>query len=238
MISLFLPVYNEEGILENNVRKVYNSLKNIKERFEIFIIDDSSSDRTSEVGERLSKIKDIKYLKYNNGPSRRENLAVSFRKARGDTIVFMDTDLAVDLGALPNLVKNVHKYDIVIGSRYVKGAEVKRTYFRLLLSKFYNAFVRIYFGSRIKDHQCGFKAFKKKVILTIARKLGYDKSFRRGWFWDAEMLILAQKIGYKVLEIPIKWRYGEKSTFNLKRELKMLFYIFGVKKKLKTELKR
>ena len=201
-------------------------------------MDDSSTDKTSDIGKRLSKNIKIKYLRYNNGPSRRENLAVSFGKAKGDIIVFMDTDLAVDLEALPKIISNVGKYDIAIGSRYVKGARVKRTYFRLLLSKFYNYFVRAYFRSRIRDHQCGFKAFKKKVILKLVKKMSYDKTFRRGWFWDAEMLMLAQRLGYKIREIPVKWKYGEKSTFNLKRELRMLFYILHVKKRLRIELRK
>ena len=60
--------------------------------------------------------------------------------------------------------------------------------------------MKLYFRSKVKDHQCGFKAFKKEVIFNLIKELGYDKTFKRGWFWDVEHLIRAQRKGYNVYE--------------------------------------
>lgn len=232
-ISVFIPAYNEEKIIKESILKIHKYLKNNFKTFELVLVDDSSTDNTNKLAKELSKRVGLRIIRFENGPSRRENLGVAFRKSKYDLIMFMDLDLATDISHLRDLVTKLskEKYDIAIGSRY-KGIAPKREFSRLLISKAYNFFMRIFFGSKISDHQCGFKAFKKRIFLEIIDKMDYDKKFRRGWFWDAEILIRAQKYKYKIAEIPVKWKFGTKSTFNIKREIKMIPYLVKLRFKI------
>ena len=103
---------------------------------------------------------------------------------------------------------------------------------RKIISIIYNLFLRLYFGSRINDHQCGFKAFKREHVIKLLDEMGYDKSLHRGWFWDAELLIRAQYNSYKIAEDPVGRKSSVRSTFKLGTELKMLKSIYTLKRKL------
>src|SRR5262249_15599317 len=155
--------------------------------FELLICDDSSTDGT---GELLDQIKEpeIRICHYNNGPSRRENLAVTLKEGKGNILFYMDMDLSTDLDFFSTLISPVAegKADIAVGSRYQKGANVDREFFRWFYSISYNRTIRMLLGSKMLDHQCGFKAFRRDVFLTLLEEMGYDGQFRRGWFWDAE----------------------------------------------------
>ena len=116
--------------------------------------------------------------------------------------------------------------DIAIGSRY-SGLKAKRESKRLAISFVYNKIMRILFLTKIKDHQCGFKAFKRE-LLPIISGMGFDN--KRGWFWDVEFLARAKRAGYKIKEFPILWvRSERKSSFNIKRELRMIPYVISLR---------
>jgi len=98
LVSLFIPGYNEEKIIKNNINKIMDFIVDLPWDFEVFFVDDSSNDRTFELGVQLTeKYQNLTHLRYENGPSRRENLAESFKKAKGQIVMFMDMDLATDL---------------------------------------------------------------------------------------------------------------------------------------------
>lgn len=225
-ISIFLPVYNEEKILKEHVLLVYDAAKKLKRPFELVIVDDSSKDNTPKIAKLLeNKHSEIRHRRFENGPSRRENLAVAMSEAKFPIVIFMDMDLSVDLSYLPNLVLEMDKgFDIVTGSRYM-GLKPHREFYRLMLSRAYNRVMRNILGSKVRDHQCGFKAMKKEVLKDLRKELGYDKNFIRGWFWDAELLIRAQRKGYQVMEFPVTWDSGKQSSFTFRREIKMMPYI-------------
>jgi len=235
-ISFFVPIYNEERILYTHIKRLLDNIKKITHNFEMIIVDDNSSDNSPDICKKLAKkIKNIRYLRYNIGPSRRENLAKSFKKAKGDIIALIDTDLSVDPIFMGRLFKEIADgADISTGSRYLKRSYVERTITRRIISYFYNLFIRFYFKSHIHDHQCGFKAFRRDVILDLVDDMGYDSKFVRGWFWNAELLIRAQKKSYKVVEFPVRWVHGQKSEFNLKRELRMIPYLLRLRKRLSS----
>jgi len=229
-VSIFVPVFNEEKILRENILKLEDEAKKITLDYEIFIVDDNSSDKSPQISKEFIS-KKIKYLRFENGPSRRENLGEAMKKANKEIIVFIDVDLSADLKHLRELIENIGKYDISIGSRYM-GIRAKRTFFRRSISIIYNFSQKVLFNSKIQDHQCGFKAFKKDVILDLIKDAGYENKFIRGWFWDAEILIRAQKKGYSIKEFPVEWERGEDSSFQFKREIKMILYWFKLKKSL------
>src|SRR5262249_22108419 len=132
-------------------------------------------------------------------------------EAKGDIVVFMDVDLASDLHYLGRLVDEVRKgAAIAVGSRYAPGARSERTIIRDSFSRAFNWLVREMLGSAIHDHQCGFKAFRKSLVLPLMDEIENGK-----WFWDTELLVRAQRKGLKVVEVPIEWHEAPGSRFRL-----------------------
>ena len=148
--------------------------------------------------------------------------------------MYMDIDLSTDLECLPDIVNPLlnDECDIAIGSRYQKGATVDREFSRFLYSRLYNGTIRLLLRSKVLDHQCGFKAFKRDVFHSLAASAGYDTLHQRGWFWDAEILIRAQREGYRIREVPVRWNAAKKSSFDFFRELKVIPYLLKFRKRI------
>ncbi len=229
-VSLFIPVYNALQLIKRDLRAAYAALQQLGADFEIVIVDDNSSDGSHRLGRVINRARtvtgrDIRYLRYDNGPSRRENLAKAFYTAKHDIVGFIDADFSCDIVYFMKAMEllNDPAIDMVIGSRYIKGAKAKRRLVRRIFSFFYNLLIRLLFGSTIKDRQCGLKVFRKRSVMPVIEQMGYDGRFIRGWFWDAELLVRAQKAKLKIIEMPVVWVYADSSTFNFKRELKALW---------------
>lgn len=140
---------------------------------------------------------------------------------------FMDCDLSTDLSDFKNLAFNSASYDIVTGSRYLVSSKLKRSFGRLVISQLFNYGMRFLFKSKIRDHECGFKLWKTDVLQKLVTYTGHGPNKRdRRMFWDTEMWIYAQRLNYKILEIPVTWNAGAKSALRFKSELSMLKYIF------------
>ena len=221
-VSIVLPAYNEATKLADSVHEVVRVLTNLNYDFEVIIAEDGSTDGTDLIASELSnEIDNVVHLHYEERLGRGKALVNAFRYASGDIVVYMDVDLSTNLKHLPDLINaiNVEGYDIAIGSRLSRGSKVERSIKRDLASKIYNLLVRILLGSRIQDHQCGFKAFKKDIILDICKNVKDNH-----WFWDTEVLILAQKLGYKIKEIPVEWRQrGRSSKVEFKKDVVYMF---------------
>lgn len=213
MISFLIPVYNEENRLFH-IKKLFRYLKRDRvNSYEIVIANDCSTDKTLERVRKLAEnFKSIKVYSTPRRLGRGATFSYLLPKLRGDVVITLDVDMAIDLSAISLLLKSLNEgNEIAIGSRYASGALAKREAARALLSKMYNKIIHFLFNSKVLDHQCGFKAYKKKRLLKIAKKI---KS--KHWFWDTEFLLEAQREGLKIKEIPIKWveMPGSKVTFN------------------------
>ncbi|MFA5157017.1 MAG: glycosyltransferase [Candidatus Omnitrophota bacterium] len=226
-VSVFVPIFNEESTLKRSIHTLEYIIRKIPVDYEIFIVNDASRDQTELISRAIERSnRKVSLLNYDIGPTRRENLAQSFKKAGGDIIAFVDVDAVRSLRFLKDLIDQVVcGYDIVTGSRYLAGAKRKRSLFRLSISRAYNFFIRLMFHTGIADHMCGFKAFKKEVILALVEEMGYDRSLRRGVFWDTELLLRAIRHGYKIKEIPIWWSERYESKLYFKREILAARYI-------------
>ena len=233
-VSVFIPAYNEEDILAGNIDIIHRRLEQLNRDFELFIIDDASTDSTPQIGKNLAeKYEDLTFVRCDKGPSARENLARNFSLARGNIVVFMDADLSADLNRLEELIGAVEKgCDIATGSRHLKEAIVHRSLSRRIISSLFKYFVRFYFNSRVNDHECGFKAFRRKVILNLVEEMGYDAGFSRKMFWDAEMFVRAQRKGFEIREIPVYWKAGERSSLRFFKELSIIPYMLRLRFRL------
>ncbi|MFH0862826.1 MAG: glycosyltransferase [Candidatus Altiarchaeota archaeon] len=231
MLSIFVPAHNEALILEASVRRILEALSGCEA--ELIIVDDSSDDGTPAVGQRFAaQDPRVRYLRYDNGPTRRENLAASFGQARGEFVAFIDADLSAPPETLPKMLELLKDADIVIGSKYVPGAKVARSLFRDAFSRGAAHLTRLYFGSKVRDHQVGLKAFRKEVILSLVDEAGYDSTLRRGFSWDTEILVRAQRRGLRIVEVPVTWVEARKSSVRMLRDWRMIPYMMMLRFRL------
>lgn len=223
-LSIIIPVYNEEKRLESTVRAVDAELGKMGKDYEIIIAEDGSSDQTLSIAKRLENGR-IKVVHSGARLGKGKAIQNASLSARGDIIAFMDADLAADLSYLPALVESVEKgASIAIGSRYVPGSIIKRRFLRDFYSRAFNLIVAILWNSKVKDHQCGFKAFRRDAVVPW---IGEVQS--KSWFWDAEFLVRAQEKGLSVAEVPIRWDEASSSKFRFSDILGMMKSIIEFK---------
>lgn len=226
-ISIVIPVYNEELILKNNILKVFEFAKNNLSNYDwqIIISDNNSSDRTSLIAKELAGAHpEIKYFFISEKGKGRAVLG-AWELYPVDINIFMDVDLSTDLSALPELIGSIEAgYDLALGSRNLANSRVKRSLGRKIISRILNLILKIFLGIKVSDTACGFKAINRKVLANLSQKIK-----NQSWFFDTELIFLAQKNGYKIKQIPVIWE-----EFNGERKSRgsvlgfMLEYIRGI----------
>lgn len=201
-VSISVPVLNEEKELEVNISKLCAFLiKGFKYDWEIVIVDNGSNDKTQEIGLRMSKMDSkIKYLRLEER-GRGRALKRSWSQSDADILSYMDVDLSTNLKSFPILIEEIATgADVAIGSRLMKNSHIVRQFKREMLSRGYNLLIKLMFWNKFSDAQCGFKAIGKKAARELLPKIVDNK-----WFFDTELLILAEKKGYRIAEVPVEW---------------------------------
>lgn len=218
-ILVVLPTYNEEKILEQNALKVFDFCQAKFENYDwqILIADNGSSDRTPEIAKKLSEQNQKICFFHISDKGRGFALKKAWsNKYPADFYTYMDIDLSSDLNTLPSLIEALEsKYQLATGSRLKMGNKTERSFSRELMSRGYNFLLNIFFQPSFEDAQCGFKAITKEVVDQILPKIKNNN-----WFFDTEMMILAENNGYKIKEIPIEWL--EKRQIKRKSTVKIL----------------
>ncbi|HEV8636149.1 MAG TPA: bifunctional glycosyltransferase family 2/GtrA family protein [Chloroflexota bacterium] len=203
ILDVVVPVFNEERDLESSVRRLHAYLD---DRFpfpaRITIADNASTDRTWTIADRLrSDLHEVRAIHLDrNGRGRA--LRTAWLASDAPVLAYMDVDLSTDLDALLPLVAPLlsgHS-QIAIGSRLAAGARVVRGPKRELISRCYNLLLRTLLGVRFRDAQCGFKALRADVARDLL-PLVEDEA----WFVDTELLVLAERAGLRIHEVPVDW---------------------------------
>ena len=182
--------------------------------FRVTIADNASSDRTAEIARSLAReLRFVHYLRIEQ-EGRGRALRAAWSTSDADVIAYMDVDLSTDLAHLPALFEPLlaGRADVVVGSRLAPGAEVTRGLRRELLSRGYNAVLGIVLGAGFSDAQCGFKAARREVIRVLLPLIEDE-----GWFFDTELLYLAQRNGFSIREIPLRWVENGDSRVDIAR---------------------
>ncbi|UCF45574.1 MAG: glycosyltransferase family 2 protein [Candidatus Bathyarchaeota archaeon] len=220
-LSVVFPAYNEADALDIAVEKVTKALSEFARSFEIIIAEDGSTDGTDKKAVALAeKYPFIKHIHGKKRLGRGTALKNAFKQSIGEVLVYMDLDLATDLNHLKTLVGAVEfeGYDFSTGSRMLPESNVERSSTRNIASKTYNFAVRVLLGSKVKDHQCGFKAFRREPLMKLLDEVGATH-----WFWDTEILVRAYLRGYKIKEIPVSWRGGRETKVRLLKDSLNMF---------------
>jgi glycosyltransferase involved in cell wall biosynthesis len=221
-VSVVLPAYNEVEFLEPAVTKVSQALREIGYSYEIIIAEDGSTDGTDKKAAALAQsIPFVRHIHREKRLGRGTALNNAFRQSSGEVLVYMDLDLATDLKYLKPLVEalTVEGYDFATGSRMLPQSRAERTFSRNMSSKTYNYLVRHMLGSKLRDHQCGFKAFKREPLFEL---LGDVEATH--WFWDTEVMVRGYRHGYKIKEIAVEWKSGHGTKVNLFKDSWSMFW--------------
>ena len=203
LIDIVIPVYNEERDLGPSVRRLHDYLgSDFPFPAVITIADNASRDGTLAVAQGLAKELTRVRVVHLEKKGRGRALRAAWLQSDAKVVAYMDVDLSTDLKALHPLVAPLlsgHS-DIAIGSRLAHGARVKRGPKREIISRCYMLVLRLSLGAHFTDAQCGFKAVRTSVAKQLL-PLVKDEA----WFFDTELLILAQRAGMRVHEVPVDW---------------------------------
>jgi glycosyltransferase AglD len=212
-VTAIIPVYNDRQSLETALPSSLATLSGITPAFEILVAEDGSTDGSAEfVREQAARDPRIRLLHSEARQGRGRALTRAIQESRGSIVCYYDVDLATDMKHLPVLIGAIREgFDISTGSRLLPDSNIVRTGGREIASRSYNFLVRLFLSSRIFDHQCGFKAFNRERILAVLPSIRDNH-----WFWDTEILVRAQRKGYRVREFAVRWRAGKGTTVKIK----------------------
>jgi len=212
-VTVVIPVFNDIHALGSAIPRSIEILSRITNGFELIIAEDGSTDGSADFVRQYER-RDIRVqlLHSDERLGRGKALSRAIYESRGVIVCYYDVDLATDMQHLPELIGAIREgADIATGSRLMPGSDTLRTGGREIASRSYNFLVRLFLGSRIYDHQCGFKAFNKEYILPVLPSIRSSH-----WFWDTEILVRSQRNGARVREFPVRWRAGKGTTVKIK----------------------
>ena len=204
-VDVVIPVLNEERALPVCVDTLLGFLEGASPYpYRIVVADNGSTDRTPEIAESLAQ-EHTQRVAWSRLEIRGRGRALrkAWLESDADILTYMDVDLSTDLEAFPPMVRAVSEegFDLAVGSRLMKGSSVsQRTLKREITSRSYNLIIKAAFFTRFTDAQCGFKAISSRAARQLVPRV-----LDQGWFFDSELLILAEKGGFRVKDIPVRW---------------------------------
>lgn len=216
-LSIVIPAYNEEKRIGKYLQSIKAHYKKSKLRTEIIVIDDGSKDKTASIA-RKNGVK-----VFTNNPNRGKGYSVKrgMGLAKGKVLLFADADGATPINEADKFLNLINSgYDVVIASRSIKGAKLKKKqpFHRMFIGKTFRLLTMSITGLEFYDTQCGFKMFSRKAAKKIFPKQTIDR-----WGFDPEILFLAKKYKFKIKETPVSWHDMAGSKVNpIKDGIKML----------------
>jgi uncharacterized protein (TIRG00374 family) len=218
-VSVVLPAYNEERTIESTVHTTLATLAEFlpDDSYEVIVAEDGCEDRTPEIADRLAAEDDrVRHFHSDERLGRGGALERAFAASEGGTLVYFDTDLATDMKHLEELVEPIRsgEYDVATGSRWMPENVADRPAKRGVPSRGFNTLTRLFLRSDLRDHQCGFKAFDREALFGILPDVADDH-----WFWDTEVLVRAQRKGYRVKEFAVDWEPKGDTKVDLVRDV-------------------
>jgi glycosyltransferase involved in cell wall biosynthesis len=203
-VDIVIPCYNEEHVLAPSVRKVLAFVDGHPEHtWRVVVADNASTDRTFEVARELAtefpgRVQPLFIPVKGRGIA----LRTAWLTSPADVMCYMDVDLSTDLQHLPELIDPIARgdADLSYGSRLSKAAQTKRSLKREVLSRGYVFVLNTVSRLKVSDAQCGFKGISREAARALV-PLVEDNA----WFFDSELLIVAQQNGYRLHEVPVRW---------------------------------
>ena len=202
-VEIVIPVHNEQLVLRESVHRLRDHLlRHAPFSFAITIADNASTDATLDLARSLEReIPEVSVLHLDR-KGRGRALRAAWGRSEAEVVAYMDVDLSTDLSALPELLLPLlqGRGDIAIGSRLAPGAQVVRGLRREVISRAYNLLLQTVLHVGFSDAQCGFKAARREVVQELLERVRDD-----AWFFDTELLYLAQRSKLAIHEVPVRW---------------------------------
>jgi len=225
-LSVFFPFYNEEANIAAQTKQALKIIPQFAEKFEIILVNDGSVDKTGQIGQKLAaNHPNVVLVSHSKNRGYGGALKSGFRKAKYEWIFFSDGDRQFDLKEIGRLLPLTSRADLVIGYRQ-KRAD---TPIRLINAKLFNLLIRLLFGLKVTDIDCAFKLIKKDVVDSLELKSD-------GALISSELLIKAQKAGYKIAQTPVSHyprKIGSPTGANPRVIFKAFYDIFALWRELR-----
>jgi len=222
-ISIVIPAYNENNRIGKTLDQIIEYFGGKKKSMEIIVVDDGSTDDTSEIiNEYSKKYPFIQLIKKEKNEGKALAVKEGVLAAKGEFILFSDADLSTPISEMKKLMKPIRedKSDLSIGSRALPGSkvEVHQPFYREFMGKFFNKLVQFLALPGVFDTQCGFKLFTRECAMDIFPRMTItDFSF------DVEILTIARARDYHIAEVPVKWVNSSETKLNVLRDVPKMF---------------
>lgn len=217
MISIIIPVFNEENRITKSLEIISEYLKGFKEETEILIVDDGSFDSTPKILEENKQKLGLKIVTHKTNSGKGAAIRTGIKSASGEKMLFTDIDLSVPIETLESFNEALTTdVDIVIGSREHPDSqiEIKQFWLRELAGYSFTILTNAVLQVGVSDFTCGFKLFRREA----ARKI-FSKQIINRWAFDAETMFLAKKYEFEIKEMPVIWRHSEGSKVKFPQAL-------------------
>lgn len=229
VVSFVLPAFNEGEFIESVLDRLDSSVNGHGFRYEVVVVDDGSVDDT-----RLRALRyaagngHVRVVACDRNVGKGFAVKTGFWKAVGDAVVFVDSDLDVDVGQVRRFVDALRFGDIVVGSKWHRDSVVEVSFVRRLLSRGFNVLVRLLTGVRVADTQTGIKAVRRDAFGEVFRRLSVKR-----YAFDVELLVLARVFGLRVVELPVKLKL--KGLFGFWEVWRMFVDLLGIAYRLRVK---
>ena len=209
-LSLIIPAYNEAARIERSLQAGLDYFASAPYSWEIVVVDDGSSDDTVARVEAFEEA-GVRLIRQDRNRGKGAAVRRGMLEATGRKRVFTDADFSTPIDEVTPMLEHLDQYDIAIGSRAVDRSrvEVHQPWYRETMGKIFNLFVQTLAVPGIKDTQCGFKGFRAAAAEDV-----FSRSKIDGFSFDVEALYIARRLGYSILEFPVRWINDDRSTVN------------------------
>ncbi len=223
-ISIVMPVFNGENYIEESIRRLVNYLNRINIAYEIIVVDDGSTDATYQAILKCLN-KRVKLIRYRENRGKGFAFIKGTLKSRGNIVFLFDSDLDIPPSQIGILLATIRRknVDMVITNKWHPLSKTIASPTRKFLSIAFNALVRLLTGLKLQDTQTGAKAFKRKPLIHVIKYM-YVKRYA----FDVELLLVAQKLGYRILDVPSVGTIKLTSRFKLREIVRMCLELLSI----------
>jgi dolichol-phosphate mannosyltransferase len=227
-LSLVMPAYNEEKNIRLVIERADDVARQMGLRYELIVVDDGSVDNTKVEVEGCARINGhVKVASYNNNVGKGFALRTGFSLAVGDLVIFMDSDADIDPKQVAYYINALKDADVVVASKWHPQSKLDTPLTRRILSRGFNALVKLLVGLRFSDTQTGLKAIRREALAGVFPRLTVKR-----YAFDVELLALANLLRLKVVELPINIRL--RSLFSFREVWRMFLDLLGITYRLRV----